>query len=230
MTDSHTATSSLPVAMLVDDHAVVRAGFRMLLELSGHFSRVMEMDDGESLLALYGRHKPDIVIMDINLPGVSGIELTRRLLQQDATARVLVFSIHDEPLYVSRALAAGAGGYLCKSCATSQMIPAVLAVLHGETFVDPRLAVEVRELARSSARDPVQFLSAREFEVFQLLGRGLSSREIAETLGITVKTASNYLIVIKEKLLVGSTSELVRIASGLSAERHASHRHQPLSD
>lgn len=205
--------------MLVDDHAVVRAGYRMLLEMQDEFAVVSEFDSGEAAIAAYPEVNPHIVIMDLNLPGGSGIEATRKILAIDAKAKILIFSIHVEAVYLSRAFEAGASGYLCKSSAPKQMIDAVYAVLQQGHYRDPNVPLAGAKAFRG-LRDPLQLLSAREFEIFQLLGRGQASREISEALGVSPKTVSNSLLIIKEKLALGSTAELVKLASRITEDPH----------
>jgi DNA-binding NarL/FixJ family response regulator len=155
--------------------------------------------------------------MDLNLRGASGIEATRKILALDAKAKVLMFSIHAEAIYLSRAFEAGAVGYLCKSSSPEQMIKAVDTILKEGYYRDPNVPMAGLE-GRGGALDPIQLLSAREFEIFQLLGRGYPSREISEALAVSPKTVSNSLVIIKEKLAVGSTAELVKIASRLTKD------------
>lgn len=199
--------------MLVDDHAVVRTGYRMLLEMTGEFSVIAEIDCGEGAVDEYARLRPDIVIMDLNMPGISGIEATRRMIQMDPEAKVLIFSIHDEPVYVSRALDAGAHGYLCKSCAPSEMVEAARTVAAGHLYADSGFERSMTSGKVRGQKDPLTQLSPREFEVFQLLGKGSSSREIAVRLDLSSKTVSNYLTLIKEKLGLNSSTELVKVAA-----------------
>jgi len=203
--------------MLVDDHAVVRAGYRMLLELKGGYSVICEVETAEAAVAAYLKTRPQLVIMDLNLRGASGIEATRKILALDAKAKVLMFSIHAEAIYLSRAFEAGAVGYLCKSSSPEQMIKAVDTLLKEGYYRDPNVPMAGLE-GRGGALDPIQLLSAREFEIFQLLGRGYPSREISEALAVSPKTVSNSLVIIKEKLAVGSTAELVKIASRLTKD------------
>lgn len=203
--------------MLVDDHAVVRAGYRMLLEIQGGYSVVSEVETGEAAITAYEKTRPEIVIMDINLPGGSGIEATRKILALDPKAKILIFSIHAESIYLSRALDAGASGYLCKSSSPGQMIEAVDAIVCHGHYRDPNVPMQ-RAQGLAGIQDPIRLLSAREFEIFQLLGRGYASREISEALAVSPKTVSNSLGIIKEKLAVGSTAELVKIASRLAEE------------
>ena len=203
--------------MLVDDHAVVRAGYRMLLEMQDGYRVVCEVETGEAAIAAYEKVQPNVVIMDLNLPGGSGIEATRKILILDPNAKILIFSIHADAIYLSRAIEAGALGYLCKSSSPSQMIEAVDAILHHGHYRDPNVP-QVNDHGLNKIRDPIQWLSAREFEIFQLLGRGYASREISEALSVSPKTVSNSLVIIKDKLAIGSTAELVKIASRISEE------------
>ncbi|MEY4685758.1 MAG: hypothetical protein RLZ25_2217 [Pseudomonadota bacterium] len=201
--------------MLVDDHAVVRAGYRMLLEMKGGYSVICEVETGEAAIADYLEAQPHIVIMDLNLPGASGIEATRKILALDAKAKILIFSIHAEAIYLARAFEAGALGYLCKSSSPDQMIEAVDTILRNDRYHDPNVPF-ASPRSFKGALDPLLLLSAREFEIFQWLGRGYASREISEVLTVSPKTVSNSLVIIKEKLAVASTAELVKIASRLS--------------
>ena len=196
--------------MLVDDHDVVRTGTRLLLERDGRFQVVQEADSGAAALEAFASVRPDLVVLDLNLPGISGMEVTRQLLKQDPIARILIFSIHEERLYVAKALEAGASGYLCKSAPAEEMIDAIYRVGCGD--FPQQLPEAPRLRGRPRSVDPLALLTAREFEVFQLLAQGADSREIASTLGWSLKTASNYTLTIKEKLGVGSTAELVRLA------------------
>lgn len=205
-------TDSFKTVMLVDDHAVVRTGYRMLLEMTGEFSVVSEVESGDAAVDQYNLWRPDVVVMDLNLPGISGIEATRRIIQIDGHAKVLVFSIHDESIYVTRAFDAGACGYLCKSCSPNEMIAAVRTVAAGDCYRGANLDW-TNNSSYLKHQDPMRHLSAKEFEVFQLLGRGQDSREIAETLGLSAKTISNYATLIKEKLALNSATELVSIAT-----------------
>jgi len=209
-----------PVAnvMLVDDHAVVRAGYRILLELHPAFTVIAEVQTGEEAVDQYSRSAPDVVVMDLNLPGISGMEATRRILQRDPDAKILIFSIHDEPIYVSRALDAGACGYLCKSCSPQEMIEAVRVVASGKPYTGAHPVIAAHRNVRPY-HDPMRALSAREFEIFQLMGKGCDSKEIADLLQVTSKTVSNYAVLIKEKLSLNSNTELVSVATQFMVTR-----------
>lgn len=133
-------TDSLMTVMLVDDHSVVRTGYRMLLEMTSDFSVVSEVETGDAAVDQYNLWRPNVVVMDLNLPGISGIEATRRIIQIDGDAKVLVFSIHDESIYVTRSFDAGASGYLCKSCSPGEMVEAVRTVASGKLFTGSSLS------------------------------------------------------------------------------------------
>lgn len=197
-------------AMLVDDHAVVRAGFRMLLAQTGTIRVVGEAERGEEAVALYQEHQPHVVVMDLNLPGLGGLGALQRIVGRDPEARVLMFSIHDELVYVARALEAGARGYITKSCAPELLVTAVERVARGEFFLEPGLAAGLA--SRPGADPPLDRLTGREFQVFCLLARGYTTREAADELRLGQKTIANYATLIKDKLEVGTTAELVRLA------------------
>lgn len=200
--------------LLVDDHAVVRAGYRLLLSGTPNIEVVGEAERGEEACQLYSDIRPDVIVMDLSLPGIGGLASIRRIRTRDASARILVFSIHDELIYVVRALEAGARGYITKSCAPEMLVEAVARIAAGETFLEPGLAQKLafHSVARDDSLVALNSLSAREFDVFCLLAKGLNTREDAEELQLSFKTVSNYASLIKDKLNVGSTVELVRLA------------------
>jgi two-component system invasion response regulator UvrY len=201
--------------MLVDDHAVVRGGYRLFLSQTRNIDVVCEAARGEEACQLYLDHRPDVTVMDLNLPGIGGLAALRRIIGRDPAAKALMFSIHDELVYVARSLEAGAKGYITKSCAPEMLVEAVARIAAGDTFLEPGLA---QKLAfQSVSRDDAALvalnsLSAREFDVFCLLAKGLNTREAAEELQLSFKTVSNYASVIKDKLNVTSSVELVRLA------------------
>jgi two-component system invasion response regulator UvrY len=198
--------------LLVDDHAILRAGLRQLLALTvplGAAATILEAGDGEQALLLARQERPDVVVLDLTLPGLGGIELLRRLLAQDAALRVLVLSMHAEPAYAARALQAGARGYVSKSAAPDEMLTALRRVAAGGRYVEAELA---QALAVQGAADPLQALSERNLEMLRLLAEGRSLAEIAATLGLGYKTVANTLSQIKATLGVARTAELVRLA------------------
>jgi two-component system invasion response regulator UvrY len=200
--------------MLVDDHAVVRAGYRLLLSETPNIEVVCEAERGEEACQFYPEHRPRVVVMDLNLPGIGGLAALRRIIGRDPEARILMFSIHDELVYVVRALEAGARGYITKSCAPDLLVEAVARIARGETFLEPDIAqkLAIQSVSHDERHMALNTLSAREFDVFCLLARGYSTREAAEELRLGFKTVSNYATLIKDKLKVNTTAELVRLA------------------
>lgn len=197
--------------LLVDDHAVVRAGFRYLLESSDGFD-VFEVDSAEEACRVYGSYKPDVVVMDMMMPGMGGLEGVRHLYAKDDNARILVLSMRDDPAYVSRARKAGAKGYVTKRSAPEELSQAVSALLCGKTYLSQDIAETRDSKNASSDEDRVQSLSEREFEVFCLLAEGRTVVEISEDLHLSPKTVSNHRAHIMEKLGAKNIVELTRLA------------------
>lgn len=200
--------------LLVDDHAVVRTGYKAYLSLSERIGDIYEADRGELACQIYDRHLPDVVVMDLSMPGLGGYESIRRLLNRHHHCRILVFSIHNELVYVTRAIKAGAKGFITKNNAPETLVTAVCMIAEGGTYVDPDLA---QQLAVNMAVDQdetakVKSLSPREFDIFCLLANGLTSREAAEKLCLSYKTVCNHGTAIKEKLGVKTMSELTLLA------------------
>jgi two-component system invasion response regulator UvrY len=200
--------------MLVDDHAVVRAGHRMLLSQYDNIAVVAETARGEEACQIYLEVRPDIVVMDINLPGIGGLEAIRRICGRDPHARILAFSVHDEPLYVTRALEAGCKGYVTKSSAPEILVEAIIKIAHGATYIDPDISSRMvaQPTAGIEPAAALTTLTAREFDIFRLLVNGGTTREIAEELCLGYKTVANYVTLIKSKLNVSTTAEMTRMA------------------
>jgi two-component system invasion response regulator UvrY len=195
--------------LLVDDHALVRAGLTRLLA-SVVAGPIIEAANGRDALALARSHNPDLVILDLNLPGLGGLELLRRLrLQSDRP--ILVLSMHAEPLYARRALEAGAAGYATKNISPDELVLAVRRILAGGRYVEAELA---QALATTDASRTPGFdaLSPRELEIMRLLAKGASLAEIAEAIGVGYKTVANIASQMKSKLGVSRTADLVRLA------------------
>jgi two-component system invasion response regulator UvrY len=203
--------------LLVDDHAVVRAGFRLLLASVDAIEVVAEASRCEEACKLYEDFRPDVVVMDLSMPGIGGLEGIRRITARDAEAKILVFSIHDEKVYVDRALAAGAKGYITKSSAPEMLITAVQAIAGGEDYIEAGL--KASDAAFRAGQPDYQALlaalSPKEFDVFRLLAKGLTTHEAADELCLGVKTVANYSTQIKAKLKVNTAAELARLAIGL---------------
>jgi two-component system, NarL family, invasion response regulator UvrY len=198
--------------LLVDDHAVVRAGYRLLLQNAPEIEVVAEADSGELGCRLFAELAPDVVVMDLTLPGIGGLEALRRIVQRDPKAKVLVFSMHEDILFVEQALAAGARGYVTKSSAPQVLVAAVKQVAAGGQPLARDIGERLK-FARSRGGDsPLQELSTREFEIFCLLAEGSSSAEIAKRLSLSHKTVANYGTQLKAKLGVATVAELTRLA------------------
>ncbi len=198
--------------LLVDDHAVVRAGYQMLLKQAHSIEIIAEAADGEMACKLFTDLSPDIVVMDLSLPGMGGLEAIRRVIFRDANAKVLVFSMHEDPVFVDQAIRAGAKGYLTKNSAPETLITAIEAIAKGGTYIDAEIAQHLAFQRRRDEDSPFSSLSTREFEIFCLLAEGFSTNEIAGRLSISYKTVANYSTQIKNKLDVNTVAELARLA------------------
>jgi DNA-binding NarL/FixJ family response regulator len=198
--------------VLVDDHAVVREGYRRLLERTEDISVIAEAASGEEAYRIVCDLQPDVTVMDINLPGIGGIEATRRLTARLPDAKILMFSMHEDTIFSSRALQAGARGYVTKSAAPEVLVEAVRLVAQGKLYISHEMAQELAIQMLPGRDNPIDALSAREFEVFRLLVAGHSLQEISRILCLSYKTVANYQSNIKHKLDVSNTAQVVRIA------------------
>ena len=196
--------------LLVDDHSVVRAGVRRLLE-SIQSTEILEAQTGHETLALFRSEEPDLVLLDLNMEGVGGLELLRRLLLEDKKARVVVFTMHSEPIYAARALKLGAKGYVTKSASADELVAAVRQVADGGHYIEAELASKLA-IGQFDGEDPLHQLSTREVEILRLLGDGKSLTAIAETLGVSYKTVANTCSLIKNKLGLQRTADLIRVS------------------
>lgn len=197
--------------MLVDDHALVRMGFRMLLADAG-VEVVAEFDDGERACAEYARIKPDVVVMDLSMPGMGGLEAVRRLLAQDPKVRILALSAHEDTAHPQRVLRAGALGYLTKRSAPDALIAAVTAVAAHQAYVDSQTAQGLAMAQVKGDANPADSLSEREFSVFIQLARGQSVAQIADNLKLSPSTVGTHLYHVKQKLGASNQSELTLVA------------------
>ena len=203
--------------MLVDDHAVVRMGFKLLLESAPDVKVIAEAESGEQAIRLYGEHHPDVVVMDITMPGLGGLEAIERILAKDSTARLLVLSAHEDSVHPKRVLNAGALGYLTKRSAPEELIKAIRTVAGRKMYLEANIAQQMAIQQLSGEKNPVDVLSPREFEVFMALAQGKSTNDIAETLCLSPRTIGTHLYNIKQKLNAGNQAEIALIAmrSGL---------------
>lgn len=197
--------------MLVDDHALVRMGFRMLLADAG-FEVVAESGNGEEACQAYPLVRPDVVVMDLSMPGMGGLEAIRRIVARDAQAKILILSAHEDTAHPRRALRAGALGYLTKRSAPDAMIAAVTAVARGEPFVDAETAQALALAQVRGETSPAEVLSEREFSVFLQLARGLTVARIAENLNLAPSTVGTHLYNVKQKLEASNQAELTLVA------------------
>jgi DNA-binding NarL/FixJ family response regulator len=201
--------------LIADDHAIVRAGIRALLQLYPDFEVVGEAADGYEAILQTRRLQPDIVLMDIGMPGMDGLAATREIVRVAPRTRVLILSQHENREYVMPALRAGASGYVLKRAPDETLIRAIRAVYAGETYMDPRLTdLLVEEVRRSGEgpTDPLETLSEREREILVLLAQGKSYQEIAQTLFISVKTVDFHRANLMRKLGLKNRAELVQFA------------------
>ena len=197
---------------LVDDHPVVRDGYRRLLENNADIEIVGEAGSGEAACEHYVNLQPDVVVLDLNMPGIGGIETISRLRAKHKDVNILVFSMHDSPIMVRRALEAGASGFLTKSCAAVQMVDAVQAVANGKPFLNDTVAPSMLDIMQNTDHDPLKALSKREFEVFCRLADGQPVVDIAKALSISPKTAGVHQTNIMRKLDLRNAAELTRLA------------------
>lgn len=199
--------------LLVDDHAVVRMGFRLLLQSVADVSVVAEAESGEAACQLYLELEPDVVVMDLAMPGMGGLEALRRIRARHPQAQVLMLSAHDEPMHARRALREGALGFLSKRSAPEALLEAVTVVAAGRRYIDPAVAQKLA-LAEfdGGAKSPLERLSEREFEVFMRLAGGATVQRIAQDLNLSTSTIGTHLYNIKQKLDVVNQSELTLIA------------------
>ncbi len=206
-------TNASITVLLVDDHPVVRDGFRRLLEQSPNIKVAAEADDGETAYDCYKKTAPDVVVLDLNMPGIGGLETIRRVKAHDERARILVFSMHSNEIMIQRALEAGAIGYLTKQGNMGQIVQAVQQVAQGRMFIDADHVTSMAQHKLSDvSADPSRVLSTREFQLFKLMAEGHSVPEIGKLLSISAKTVGVHHTNIMKKLGLQNSSQLVRLA------------------
>jgi two-component system invasion response regulator UvrY len=205
--------------LLVDDHAVVREGYRRLLERQGDIAVIGEAGDAATAHSLFCSRDPQIVVMDITLPGTSGIEAMRRMLIYNPAARVLIFSMHEDTIFAKRALQAGAFGYVTKASAPTVLVEAIHAVAAGKKYLSPEIAqkLALRDVVADEAA--ADGLTTREFEVLRLLAQGQSIEQIAESMSLNTKTVANYQTAIKRKLGADTAIQLLKKAAQLGLDQ-----------
>lgn len=198
--------------LLVDDHEVVRAGYHRLLDSHPGISVVAEAKTGDEACRQYLQYRPAVVVMDLTMPGISGLEASRRILAHDPAARILVFSVHENEVMLGRALDMGIKGYISKRSASRVMIEAVRRVASGEMYIGQEMMSYLVHHKASTDSDSVAGLSTREFEVFQLLVDSKSVNEIAGLLSLSPKTVGHHVAHIKTKLGLSSIADMTRLA------------------
>ena len=198
--------------LLVDDHSVVRMGFKMLIENESDMTVICEAESGELGITAFKEHKPSIVIMDITMPGMGGLDAIERIIAFDKKAKILVLSAHEDSVHPKRALSAGALGYLTKRSAAEELIQAIRSVNSGVKYLEPVIAQQMAITQISGENNPVEILSDREFEVFMDLAKGKSTNEIADTMCLSPRTVGTHLYNIKQKLNANNSAEIALIA------------------
>ena len=199
--------------LLTDDHALVRTGIRRLLEDSEQVTIVGEADCGEDSLKMAQSLKPDVILMDVNMPGIGGVEACRRILQRNPKQKIIVLTIHNEQTYPKRLLEIGAKGYLTKDCGVDEMIMAIKQVAKGGAYIAPNIAQRLAlSLLPGNEDNPIDKLSRREFQVMLMISHGLSNIEISEKLCLSPKTISTYRLRLLEKLGAQNEVDLIKIA------------------
>lgn len=197
--------------MLTDDHEVVRSGLRRLLEQHDTITVVAETESGEQAYQQFGEYLPDVLVMDISMPGIGGLEALRRIKLRYHDAKIIIFSMHENTTFAVQALTAGAMGYVAKSSDAQDLVQAVISVSRGTNYLSPSIAEKVT-LQTLNDDNPVDKLTAREFEVFRLLAEGNVVDDISSLLNISYKTVANYQTLLKQKLGINSPVDLVRLA------------------
>ena len=197
--------------LIVDDHPIVVSGCRALLAIDPSID-VVEAADGAGGYAAYLAQRPDVAVLDINLPGLSGLELCRRLLQRDAEARLIIFSMNDDPVIAARAIEAGAKGYIAKNDDPALFLAAVRQVAGGGVYLHPEMARQIAFLRGSSNASRIADLTPRELEILRLLAGGKTMAEIADVLAVSYKTIANNCTQLRQKLGARTAMDLMRIA------------------
>ena len=199
--------------LLADDHTLVRAGIRSLLEAMPGVEVVAESGDGREALDLIAKHRPDVALLDIGMPGLSGLEVAKRASDESPRTKIVILSMHADPTYVTQALRAGVAGYLLKGAAVSELPLAFQAVMRGETYLTPKISRSVVEgFLRDTEPVPVEGLTARQREILQMIAEGHSTREIARVLNVSIKTIETHRSRLMDRLDIHDVPGLVRFA------------------
>ena len=202
--------------LIVDDHPIVISGCKALLA-ADTACEVRDAADADAGQALYFSWKPDVMVVDLNLPGLSGLEVCRRICARDDTAKIIIFTMNDDPVFAARAIEAGAKGYIAKNDDPSLFIDAVRQVARGGAYLHPDMARQIAFLRSAGGSNKVAALSARELEILRMLAAGKSMGDIADALHVSYKTVANNCTALKQKLGARSSMDLMRIAMETSA-------------
>jgi DNA-binding NarL/FixJ family response regulator len=225
MVNSSMTANVLPVTnirrrvLIVDDHPIVRQGLKRMIDAESDLEVCGEADSEPNARNAVRELDPDIVIVDLSLQEGDGLELVRAVHAHHPDVPMLVLSMHDEAIYAERMLAEGASGYIMKQAAADQLLTALRTVLQGDTYLSAEMAAVHKEAANKMGADPLQRLSTRELQVLNLVGGGISSRDIANELGLSVKTVESHRQSIKRKLHLLTNSQLIKYAMNLHAGR-----------
>ena len=199
--------------LLIDDHALVRTGIRRLLEDSGQIRIAGEADCGEDGVTLAQQLNPDVILMDVSMPGIGGVEACRRILQRDSSQKIIVLTIHNEQTFPKRMLEIGARGYLTKECGVDEMLLAIQQVYNGKAYIAPSIAQQLAlSLLPGNQHNPIDRLSRREFQVMLMISHGLTNAAISDKLCLSPKTVSTYRLRLLEKLGAQNEVDLIKIA------------------
>lgn len=201
----------MPTFLVVDDHLVVREGCVAMLKSACGACDVFEADSGETALSLVRRCSPDLIVMDVNLPGISGLETARRILRDKRRQRILFFSMYDELAIVKRALSLGPGAYISKNAPPQEFVNAVKAALRGDVFIQHSISMNMLD-GDAAGSEKLGQLNEREFEIFSMLANGDTIREVGQKLNLSAKTVSNYTSTIRGKLGVSNEAEMFYLA------------------
>jgi two-component system, NarL family, invasion response regulator UvrY len=198
--------------MLVDDHSVVRAGLSRLIEHQSDMQVTCEAESGEKAYQQFDPEKTDVIVMDLSMPGIGGLESARRILSRHPKSKIVIFSMHDNATFATQVMKAGIKGYVTKTGAYNDLINAVRDVALGKVYLSSEIAQKIAMQNMAGDVHPLNLLSTREFEVFRLLADGLSTDAVGDRLNISQKTVANYHSMIKQKLNVNSPIEMLRLA------------------